>query len=272
MPSRTVLTTGANSGIGLATALELARRGFRSVGSVRSEAKADAVAKAAADAGVRVDTVLMDVTDADRCAEVVDELRPYGLVNNAGYSNFGAVEDVPDDEAREQFEAMVLAPVRLARLSLPHMRAAKEGRIVNVSSVAGIITWPFGGWYTATKHALEAVSDALRVEVAKDGIRVVLVEPGGFRTGIWDEAERDMAKREGSRFMGAYRRSIQATKLAEPLMGNPQQCARVIATAVASARPRDRYLVGLDAQVITRAYAFTPTPVRDLAARLGLGL
>lgn len=272
MPAKTVLTTGANSGIGLATVLELARRGYHSVGSVRSEAKADAVAKAAADAGVRVDTVLMDVTDADRCAEVVEQLRPYGVVNNAGYSNFGAVEDVDDEEAREQFEAMVLAPIRLARLALPHMRAAKEGRIVNVSSVAGIVTWPFGGWYTATKHAIEALSDALRVEVAKDGVRVVLVEPGGFRTGIWEEAERDMQKRDGSRFMGAYRRSIQATKLAEPFMGNPQQCARVIANAVSSSRPRDRYLVGMDAQFITRAFNVTPAPVRDLAARLSLGL
>src|SRR5207245_2686033 len=120
--SRTVLTTGANSGIGLATVLEVARRGYRSVGSVRSEAKADAVAKAAAAAGVEVETVLLDVTDAARCAEVIEELRPYGVVNNAGFSSTGAVEDVDDDEARQQLEAMVLAPVRLARLAIPPMR------------------------------------------------------------------------------------------------------------------------------------------------------
>src|SRR4051794_12776557 len=154
MAQRTVLTTGANSGIGLATVIELARRGFRSVGSVRSDAKAEAVHKAAADAGVQVDTVLLDVTDADRCEEVMADLRLYGLVNNAGYSGFGAVEDVTDEEVRDQLEAMVVAPMRLARLALPYMRQQKQGRIVNISSIAGRATAPFGGWYTATKHAL----------------------------------------------------------------------------------------------------------------------
>src|SRR2546429_2150647 len=131
---KTVLTTGANSGIGLATALELARRGYRSVGSVRSEAKADTVAKAAADAGVDVSTVIFDVTDADRARDIVDGLQPWAIVNNAGYSNMGAVEDVSDEEARDQLDAMVLAPIRLARLALPHMRQQGGGRIVNVSS------------------------------------------------------------------------------------------------------------------------------------------
>jgi NAD(P)-dependent dehydrogenase (short-subunit alcohol dehydrogenase family) len=117
----TVLTTGANSGIGLATALEVARRGYRSVGSVRSPAKADLVAKAAAAAGVAVETVLLDVTDAARGAEVIDEFRPYAIVNNAGFSSTGAVEDVGDDEARQQLEAMVVAPIRVgAAGAAPH--------------------------------------------------------------------------------------------------------------------------------------------------------
>src|SRR3954465_2036160 len=107
--TRTVLTTGANSGIGLATVVELARRGFRSIGTVRSDAKAEVVAKAAADAGVEVETVLLDVLDADRAASVIDDVRPWGLVNNAGYGSTGAVEDVPDEEARAHLETMVLA-------------------------------------------------------------------------------------------------------------------------------------------------------------------
>ena len=175
---QTVLTTGANSGIGLATVLELARRGFRSVGSVRSEEKARALERAAAEAGVEVGTVLLDVTDASRCARVIDELRPWGLVNNAGYSLNGAVEDVSDEEARHLLETMVLAPMRLARLALAHMRDAGGGRIVNVSSIYGRTTTPLTGWYQGAKHALEAVSDALRVEVAGDGIGVILIEPG----------------------------------------------------------------------------------------------
>src|SRR3954454_10660949 len=202
--TRTVLTTGANSGIGLATVIEAARRGFRSVGSVRSEEEADVVAKAADDAGVGGEAGLLDDTDAERGAEVIDEIRPWGLVNNAGYSGTGAVEDVPDDEGRDQLEAMVVAPMRLARLVLPHMRAGRDGRIVNVSSIYGRTTTPLTGWYQGAKHALEAVSDALRNEVARDGVRVVLVEPGGFRTGIWQDMERDIDQRGDSRFGPAY--------------------------------------------------------------------
>src|SRR5688500_18680342 len=195
---RTVLTTGANSGIGLANVLEVARRGIRSIGSVRSEAKADVVAKAAAEAGVEVETVILDVTDRDACDKVMGDLPLYGLVNNAGYGMVGAVEEVPDDEARHLMDTMVFAPMQLSRLALPHMRERGEGRIVNVSSIAGRTTAPFAGWYQAAKHALEALSDAMRIEVAGGGVHVVLVEPGGFKTGIWEEFERDITKRDNA--------------------------------------------------------------------------
>jgi NAD(P)-dependent dehydrogenase (short-subunit alcohol dehydrogenase family) len=269
-----VLTTGASSGIGLAAVVEIARRGFRSIGSVRSPAKADLVARAAAEAGVEVETVVLDVTDVDRCAEVLAGLELHGLVNNAGYALTGAVEDVDDDEAHRLFETMVHAPVRLARLALPGMRERGEGRIVNVSSIAGRATAPFAGHYTAAKHALEALSDALRVEVAGAGVRVVLVEPGGFKTGIWDEMERDIERREaaGSRFVSAYRRSLWGQRMFEPLMGQPAACARVIAGALTARFPRSRYLVGLDARALLVADTFTPTLVKDLAMRLGLGI
>lgn len=274
MTERTVLTTGANSGIGLATVLELARRGFRSVGSVRSEAKADIVHKAAADAGVQVETVLMDVTDPEQCERAMSGLRLYGLVNNAGYGATGAVEDVDDEEAHALFETMVHAPMRLIRLALPAMRDAGGGRIVNVSSIAGRTTAPFAGHYTGAKHALEALSDALRMEVAGDGIKVVLVEPGGFKTGIWEEFERDIVRREeaGSRYLDAYRRSLRGQQLMEPLMGDPSTCARVIATALTTRFPRARYLVGLDAQAMNLVETLTPTFVKDRVMRLGLGI
>ncbi len=272
MAERRVLTTGANSGIGLATVIEVARRGFHSIGSVRSEAKAGVVAKAAADAGVEVETVLLDVTAADRCEQVVPALHLYGLVNNAGYGVTGAIEDVPDDEARALLETMVLAPMRLARLALPGMQDQGGGRIVNVSSIAGRASAPFAGWYTAAKHALEAASDALRVEVAGRGVKVVLVEPGGFRTGIWEDMERDVAKLGGSRFAPAYRRSLSAMKLARPVMGDPGQVARTIAAAVAGRSPRARYLVGHDAEALALLDVLAPTGLKDRVTRLALGI
>jgi len=269
----TVLTTGANSGIGLCTAIEVARRGYRSVGSVRSDDKAAVLATAAAAAGVEVETVLLDVTDPAACGRVVAEVGDlYGLVNNAGYTNTGAVEDVGDDDVRHQLETMTVAPMRLARLALPAMRVAGGGRIINVSSIYGRTTTPLSGWYQAAKHALEAVSDALRIEVAASGVRVVLVEPGGFRTGIWEDNEDAVARHGDSRFRDAYAREVRLTRLAQPLMGDPERVAAVIGRALDSPLPRARYLVGYDAYALAVTDRFTPTAVKDLIARLSMGL
>lgn len=272
MSGETVLTTGANSGIGLATALEVARAGFHSVGTVRSPAKARIVHRAAAETGVEVDTVLLDVTDAARCARVIGQVRPWGVVNNAGLSTMGAIEDVDDAEARHCLETMVLAPMRLARLAIPHMREAGGGRVVNLSSIYGLVSTPLTGWYQASKHAIEALSDALRMEVAGSAIKVVLIEPGGFDTGIWADAEREAGRYPGSRYQAAYRRSLAMTRLSRPIMGDPRSCARVIVSALRSRRPRNRYLVGYDAQLIAAVQKLTPTQVRDRVIRLGLGL
>ena len=269
---KAVLTTGANSGIGLATAVTLATLGFRSIGTVRSETKADAVMAAAKEAGVRVETVLLDVTDAMRCAEVVNRIRPWAIVNNAGYSRVGAIEDVSDDEARHQLETMVVGPMRLARLALPHMRAAGDGRVVNVSSIYGLTTTPLSGWYQASKHALEAASDALRLEVARDGIRVVLIEPGGLKTGIWEDFESDMSRREDSGYESAYHRIRALIDLFMPFMGEPEGAAKVIAKALTAKEPHARYLVGRDAQMIASFQPFLPAAVRDRVTRFVVGL
>jgi NAD(P)-dependent dehydrogenase (short-subunit alcohol dehydrogenase family) len=270
--TRVALTTGANSGFGLATALELARRGLRSVATVRSEAKAAIVSEAAGDAGLEVETAIMDVNDADACAAVIDRYRPYAIVNNAGYSVTGAIEDIGDEEARLALETMVVAPMRLARLALPHLRAAKAGRIVNISSIYGVATTPLSGWYQGCKHALEAVSDALRAEVAGAGVKVILIEPGGFRTGIWSEVEGELEGRSNSRFEDSYRRLLTGTRLAQPVMGDAGRVAKVVASAVTSGHPRSRYLIGYDAQAFAVVDRLTPTMVKDRVARLVLGL
>jgi NAD(P)-dependent dehydrogenase (short-subunit alcohol dehydrogenase family) len=270
--ARTALVTGANSGIGLQTVLELAARGLHAVGTVRSAAKARTVHTAAREAGVDIDTVILDVSDAARCRRVIDEIKPYALVNNAGISNLGAIEDVGDADARHQVEVMLIAPMRLSRLAIPHMREMGGGRIVNVSSVYGLMTTPLSGWYQACKHGLEAASDALRMEVARDGIRVSLVQPGGFDTGIWENTAEAVERRGSSRYATPYKRTLQGVQLSRPLMGNPQSVAKVIAGAVTSSRPKARYLVGYDAQLARVYSTVVPEMLRDRLARVALGL
>jgi NAD(P)-dependent dehydrogenase (short-subunit alcohol dehydrogenase family) len=265
---RTVLTTGANSGIGLATVIELSRRGFDSVGSVRSAAKARQVRRAATEAGAEVRTVLLDVNDGRVCEKVISRLRPWGLVNNAGFGPVGAIEDVDDREAVQVMETMVIAPMRLARLAIPNMRASGGGRIVNLSSIYGLTTTPLSGWYQAAKHAIEALSDALRVEVAHDRIRVIVVEPGGFDTAIWD---RDRV-REGSRYREAYKRVDLGVRLSRPFMGDPKQVAHTVGRALTASHPHARYMVGLDAQAMALWHRVVPSAVKDRVTRLGLGL
>jgi NAD(P)-dependent dehydrogenase (short-subunit alcohol dehydrogenase family) len=162
--------------------------------------------------------------------------------------------------------------MRLARLALPGMRDDGRGRIVNVSSIFGRTTTPLTGWYQATKHALEAASDALRMEVAGDGIQVVLVQPGGFTTSIWDGNEQDIARHADSRFADAYQREMRLTRLAQPFMGDPQQVAALIGRVLDARWNRARYLIGADAHAAAVLEQFTPTALKDRITRFGFGL
>ena len=269
---RTVLVTGANSGLGLATCLHLAGLGFRVVGTARSEEKLDAVAKAAGDAGVAVDGALLDVTDGPACEALVEWLEPWAVVNNAGYMNVGRVVDVTREEALRQLDTLVVAPMRLAALALPAMRRHGSGRVVNVSSIIAHSSAAMTGWYQAGKHALSAVTDAFRREVAEDGIAVVLIEPGSLDTGIWDKAEEDLLRRrEHVGDPTPYDRSLRLLRTGRPYMPGPEMAAEVIGRALTAGRPEVRYQVGVDAPLVRLAERLLPDRAHDRLVRAALG-
>ena len=274
---KSVLVTGANSGIGLATALELAGAGWDVHASVRSAAKAEVVERAAQERGVAVRTVLLDVDDAASCERGIAQVQErtgglYALVNNAGYAQSGAVEDVTDELARRQLETNLIAPVRLSRLVLPGMRAHGEGVIINVSSIAGRLSQPLMGWYCASKHALEAVTDALRMEVEGDGVRVVLVEPGMFGTDVWSAAkEGGFPEPTSARYAAAYARAESLAGRSDRLP-DPVWVARTVRVALANPVPLARYLVGADAVSGLLAETFVPTVLSDYVKAIASGL
>jgi NAD(P)-dependent dehydrogenase (short-subunit alcohol dehydrogenase family) len=268
---KSVVITGANSGIGLATAIELARAGYDVIGTARSPEKAGVMRTAAAEKGVEVEAVLLDVADEastrDGFAEI-DELTgggPWAVINNAGFAQAGSVEDVSPEDARHQLEVNLVAPARIAQLVLPGMRDRGDGRIVNISSIAGRVTSPLTGWYCASKHGLEALSDALRMEVARFGVKVILVEPGGFGTGIWDTGADSFPDDGDSAYSDVYEHAQTWTRRGNHFM-DPIWVARVIRLALATPRPLSRYLVGLDAVGLTLS-DLAPTVITDRVKR-----
>jgi NAD(P)-dependent dehydrogenase (short-subunit alcohol dehydrogenase family) len=172
-------------------------------------------------------------------------------------------------EIRRQFETLVLAPIRLARLALPSMRDRGEGRIVVVSSILGFMSTPVLGWYVAAKHALEAVTDVLRVEVAHDGIFITSVQPGPVDTPIYDRVRALLGERQeaGTRYGPAYDTWSRATKLLQPLFSSPEAVARRVVHAIESPRPKHHDIVGIDGKALAAAYTLTPPPVRDRVLR-----
>jgi len=273
--SRAVLVTGCSSGIGRATAERLAHGGWTVYATAR---RLDSIA-ALADAGCRL--LELDVTDEETLrAAVAEVVRAEGavgvLVNNAGYSLSGAVEAMPLDEARRQLETNVFGPARLTQLVLPGMRHQGWGRIVNVSSMGGKLTLPGGGWYHASKHAVEALSDALRFEVQGFGVAVVVIQPGLIRTGFADAAVGGIAERAepdgpyagfdaavAAATAGAYE-----TGIARLLGGDADSVARAIERAVTARRPRTRYRVTGSARLFLTVRRLLPDRLWDaLVAR-----
>lgn len=262
---KVALVTGASSGIGRAAALELGRRGFAVYGGARRVGRmADLRAQ-----GVR--PLALDVTDDASAREAVAAVaREAGrldvLVNNAGYGSYGAVEDVPLEEGRRQFDVNVFGAVRLTRAVLPLMRERGSGRIVNVTSVGGRVHTPLGAWYHGTKFALEGMSDVLRLELRRFGVDVVVVRPGGTRTEWGDIAAEHLLATSGDGVYGAQARRLAAGMMTGPAAGRvpePAVVARAIAAAATARRPRTRYAAGYMARRILLLRGLLPDRAFD---------
>jgi NAD(P)-dependent dehydrogenase (short-subunit alcohol dehydrogenase family) len=260
---RTVVVTGASSGIGLASALRLARGGWRVLGGVRTEEAAASLREGG------VEPITLDVTDAGQIAAAAEIVGTelHGLVDNAGIAVAAPLELVPLDELRRQLEVNVVAQVAVLQAFLPALRQA-GGRVVLMGSVGGRSALPFLGPYAASKHALEAFADVLRVELAPWGMKVAIVEPASVKTAIWTKgAEHADAMRGGLDDHAAELYAARIAKFREvALKRGPGIEADVVARAVEHAltasRPKARYLVGRDAHL--RAWIERlPTRVRD---------
>ena len=274
MTTKTALVTGASSGIGEATALKLNDLGFTVYGAAR---RTDRLQQLAARG---ITPLAMDVTNEDSMRAGVDRIvaetgRVDVLVNNAGYGSYGAIEDVPLSEARDQFEVNVFGAARLTQLVLPQMRDQRSGTIVNITSMGGKIYTPLGGWYHATKFALEALSDCLRMEVKPFGINVVVIEPGGIQTE-WPGIAAGKLKQASSG--GPYAK--QANAVADSLTSDatarrsspPTLIADTIAKAVTARRPKTRYAVGYGARPMIFLHDVLPDRAFDTFIRRATGV
>lgn len=247
---KVALITGASSGIGESAAVLLQNAGFKVYGAARRvEKMKDLELKG-------ISTISLDITNDESIETCVNTIlekegRIDVLVNNAGYGSYGAVEDVPLEEARRQFDVNIFGLARLTQLVLPKMREHRFGKIVNISSMGGKVYTPFGAWYHATKHALEGWSDCLRLETKPFGIDVVIVEPGGIKTPWGIIAAENLRKTSGA---GAY--AEQANKTADGTekmyssnqLTKPEAIGKVILKVVTTNKPKRRYVKGFGAK------------------------
>jgi len=267
----TVLITGCSSGIGEATARTFIEAGWTVYATARDVDDLTDLA----DAGC--ETAELDVTDVDQISAVVDRIveetgRIDCLVNNAGYAKYAPLEDVPLAELHRQFDVNLYGPHRLMQAVLPHMREREDGTIVNLSSVNGRITHPLGGAYSGSKYALEAMSDALRAEVAGFGVDVVLIEPGPVDTAFDERADAEVVPEEER--TPAYDSLYRAFDDASDVIGGgggivavgPEDVAATVLDAASCTEPRPRYPVGTFARFALLG-RFLPDRIRDTAYR-----
>lgn len=275
----TVLITGATAGIGRAAALRLASRGHHVIATGRNIAALEQIRRGAKG---RLDTLALDVTSAASVEAAQHEVKTLAgqggldvLINNAGYAAAGPLEKVGDAELKAQFETNVFGPMRMIRAFLPEMRERKRGRIINISSVVGRIALPFFGPYNASKHAIEALSDALRNELKAYGIDVVIIAPGSISTGL-NEAERknlETYASAGSPYAEQIKKVLAFHKDVRPNAAKPDVAAKAIVRAVEARRPRARYVVPFFPNRAFIALAeFLPTEASDAVIQSITGL
>ncbi len=247
--SKTILITGATAGIGRTTALHLAKRGHRVIASGRKAELLASLRDEAKQTGATIDTVLLDVTRADSIAQAVVEIdRLTGgrgvdvLVNNAGYGLVGPMSEVSDDDLRAQYDTNVFGLMAVTRAFLPAMMDRRAGRVVNVSSMGGRMTFPFMGAYNSTKYAVESLSDAMRAELRPFGIDVVMIEPGVINTNFADTSMSFVERYAESRYKGAIAKAQRMRDLMEKTASGPHVIANAIRKAVERRRPAARYV------------------------------
>lgn len=268
---RGVLVTGASTGIGFACARTLAARGFIVFAGVRSEADAQRVAQLHGN----VRSLRLDVTVREEVAAAAQEIRVsgvplHGLVNNAGIAVAGPLEYLPLDDFRRQFEINLFGALAVTQAMLPLLRQTGDGRIAFMSSVSGQIAPPFVGPYAASKFALEAMADALRMELTSFGIRVSLVQPGNVRTPIWQkgrDAKDALVARMPQEALAYYGEAVDAivrvTEHEERTGIEPQIVADAVLHALTAAQPKARYPVGSPPAWQRRFASLLPERVRD---------
>src|SRR2546423_897146 len=266
--STVVLITGCSTGIGRATGERLARKGWNVYASARRPESIEDLKQK----GCK--TLALDVTDEASMRAAVDQVvgeegAVGALVNNAGYSQSGALESVPMDQLRRQFETNVFGLLRMCQLVLPGMREQRDGRIVNISSMGGRVTFPGGGAYHATKYAVEALSDVLRFEVSGFGIHVVLIEPGLIRTQFGEAAVSSIGEIEQDGPYAKFNAAVVATTAGayhgplSRLGAGPEAVARTIEKALTKSRPKARYPVTASARLMLAQHAILPDRAWD---------
>lgn len=259
------LITGSSSGFGLLTAVRLAGIGYQVAATMRNTARAGELIALAREKGVadRVHLFPLDVTDSESIQQAAAEvLGRFGqidvLVNNAGFALGGYVEELTLTDWREQMETNFFGLVAMTREVLPHMRRRGSGSIINVSSVSGLVGFPGYGPYAASKFAVEGYSESLRHEMAPYGVKVVIVEPGAFRTAIWNKGLGRIRMAQDSPYRDRLNAVLSYSRQAAKTAPDPQQVADLIARIVSKRSPRLRYAVGQGAGLMCWAKAILP--------------